>query len=369
MGLRFRQRVKICPGLYINIGLGGLSVTAGVRGASMTLGQKGAYLNAGIPGTGVSFRQKIDTSPHLPLRVPDNAPQPSSEGEIHSADVESITSVEFADAKEMLLKTYAEQRRLRTEITSQETSVMLSKVLRGIAFVLLIGFVMKWFKNNVELKVARLKELQTALDDCLINLDITLDPEREGLFQKMAAAYKEMASSARIWQMTNSSATDRFHDRTLAHRSIARTPVQFEFGKTDILKCSHDAFLVQTTSGLSIFIYPAFVLLRSQNGDIGIAGFREIDFKFVDQRFIEEEGTPSDTKQIGTTWKKVNKDGGPDRRFKGNYQIPIVLYGEFSLQSKTGLNECFMVSNNATTKTFSNAFLAFQKAIASHDPA
>ena len=61
MGLRFRRRIKILPGLYVNVSKSGLSFSAGVRGASVTFGGKGGtYVNAGIPGTGIYTRQKIN---------------------------------------------------------------------------------------------------------------------------------------------------------------------------------------------------------------------------------------------------------------------------------------------------------------------
>ena len=61
MGLRFRRRIKILPGLYANVSKSGLSFSAGVRGASVTFGGiGGTYLNAGIPGSGIYTRQKIN---------------------------------------------------------------------------------------------------------------------------------------------------------------------------------------------------------------------------------------------------------------------------------------------------------------------
>jgi hypothetical protein len=59
VALRFSKRLKIAPGVKINIGLKGISTTVGPKGASINLGKKGAYLNAGIPGTGLSTRTKI----------------------------------------------------------------------------------------------------------------------------------------------------------------------------------------------------------------------------------------------------------------------------------------------------------------------
>lgn len=60
MGLRYRKRVKILPGIYINISKSGMSTTIGPRGASVNIGKRGTYINAGIPGTGLYERQRID---------------------------------------------------------------------------------------------------------------------------------------------------------------------------------------------------------------------------------------------------------------------------------------------------------------------
>lgn len=59
MSFRFRRRVRIAPGLSLNIGKRGVSVSAGVRGASVTAGKRGIYRNIGIPGSGLSHRQRI----------------------------------------------------------------------------------------------------------------------------------------------------------------------------------------------------------------------------------------------------------------------------------------------------------------------
>lgn len=59
MGFRFRQSIRIAPGLRINFGKRGVSLSAGVRGASVTVGPRGTYTNVGIPGTGLSYRERI----------------------------------------------------------------------------------------------------------------------------------------------------------------------------------------------------------------------------------------------------------------------------------------------------------------------
>lgn len=71
MGINFRRRKKILPGVYLNFSKNGISTTIGPKGANINLGKKGAYLNTGIPGTGIYSRQKISGSNNNP---PNNSP-------------------------------------------------------------------------------------------------------------------------------------------------------------------------------------------------------------------------------------------------------------------------------------------------------
>jgi hypothetical protein len=59
MAWSYRKRIKVAPGVRLNVSKRGVSTTFGVRGTSITTGQNGTYLNTGIPGTGIYNRQKI----------------------------------------------------------------------------------------------------------------------------------------------------------------------------------------------------------------------------------------------------------------------------------------------------------------------
>ena len=60
MTILFRKRIKIAPGITINLSKSGISTTLGPKGFSVNIGKKGTYLNTGIPGTGIYQRQRID---------------------------------------------------------------------------------------------------------------------------------------------------------------------------------------------------------------------------------------------------------------------------------------------------------------------
>lgn len=72
MGFRFRKSVKLMPGVRLNIGARGISTTIGARGCSVNLSSRGAYLNTGIPGTGISHRERVGGSSRA--RAPQPAP-------------------------------------------------------------------------------------------------------------------------------------------------------------------------------------------------------------------------------------------------------------------------------------------------------
>ncbi len=61
MGLIFRKRIKILPGVNINLSKSGISTTVGRKGASMNIGKRGTYVNTGIPGSGIYLREKISS--------------------------------------------------------------------------------------------------------------------------------------------------------------------------------------------------------------------------------------------------------------------------------------------------------------------
>ena len=60
MGWRFQKRIRIAPGVRLNVSRAGISTTIGPKGLSVNTGGRGTYLNAGLPGTGLSTRTRLD---------------------------------------------------------------------------------------------------------------------------------------------------------------------------------------------------------------------------------------------------------------------------------------------------------------------
>src|ERR1035437_8335887 len=132
MSLRFRNRLKILPGIYLNLGKNGISTTIGPRGANINFGKNGVYLNTGIPGTGISNREKLfggDTDdPNLNNNLPDDTESipPVDENNNANSTQEIITSEGLKGFKEHLEEAKKERTLFALEV--KETSDKLGKL-------------------------------------------------------------------------------------------------------------------------------------------------------------------------------------------------------------------------------------------------
>ncbi|MGV8880474.1 MAG: hypothetical protein ACOH2A_15760 [Sphingobacteriaceae bacterium] len=131
------------------------------------------------------------------------------------------------------------------------------------------------------------------------------------------------------------------------------------------IKTKYDALYLENANGADIYIYPYFIIMYSNRINFAIIGLDEISFNQSYVRFTETGSVPKDSVIIDETWAKVNKNGTPDKRFKGNYRIPVVKYGEITLTTDLGLNEEYEFSNYEFTEDFGKAFKEYQSTIKS----
>src|SRR5258708_21665297 len=95
-----------------------------------------------------------------------------------------------------------------------------------------------------------------------------------------------------------------------------------------------------------------------QGGEYGAVDYNGLSASFETTSFIESGILLTEASIVGNTWRYVNKDGSPDRRFNGNHQIPIVQYGVVTLKITSGLNYLFFVSSVARAQAFVQGILS-----------
>lgn len=62
MAFRFQRRIRIMPGVRLNVSKSGLGASLGFPGASLSVGSTGVHSHAGIPGTGLAYRKKLNSN-------------------------------------------------------------------------------------------------------------------------------------------------------------------------------------------------------------------------------------------------------------------------------------------------------------------
>lgn len=361
--MRFRKRVKVFPGFYLNFSKSGISSTIGVKGASINFSKRGTYLNSSMPGIGSQriktghANRPVDLNPYGEYPT---VTIPKAATEIKSAGIDQLTSTNFKDLNDTLLEVYNDRIELRKEIKQAETNLHTLKTINILACICLVGFFIKILQKKIAEQEEYLADLEKQLNDSRVDIDMHFDHTFEEKYNAVAATYKNLLKSRIIWDITASAEQDRVKTRSAASHSVTRVPVSFRFDNINIIKSTYPALHFENKNGGDLYIYPAFVIITADQRDFAMVDIKDFEMTFSQQRFIEEEDIPADSHIIDRTWSKVNKNGTPDKRFSDNYEIPVVAYGQLNIRSRTGLNEVYTISNYGYAKEFAAAFTDYQ---------
>jgi hypothetical protein len=105
----------------------------------------------------------------------------------------------------------------------------------------------------------------------------------------------------------------------------------------------------------TLYFFPDRLLVYDSGG-VGAVSYADLKIETLESKFVEDRNVPRDSHQITTTWRYVNKKGGPDRRFSNNPELPVMQYGVFSFSSSSGLNALFLCSRSDIANYFGTAF-------------
>src|SRR5690606_12796921 len=111
------------------------------------IGSSGTFLNTGVPGLGISNRQRLSGrnsshSPDPPLPVP-VIPEEDDRGNIYSADIHEITSQGMQGIKEAILLAREQRMSLKKDLSKIKLALMTTKVKKVMSYILIYGFIKK----------------------------------------------------------------------------------------------------------------------------------------------------------------------------------------------------------------------------------
>jgi hypothetical protein len=381
MGWRFRKSFRVIPGVRLSVSTRGVSATIGGGPVSFNVGPSGAYANVHLPGTGLSYRERLsDGAPAADTHevvVPESGPPPTapaafSRVEIESASTYELTTEALAQFQQLLANASREQEELDGELATAEPEALrkTDRFQRWSDGAILRRLMKRKFQEiaaESEDASAKVAELQEQRRLAFIATQIEVADSLRRPFGRLCDSFARLCDCQKIWDTLAIQKTDRFRERTTAEHSIERRLVRFELGASDLLTCEWNVPKLANANGGDLYLYPGFLLYRVSRRSFAVIDAHEVRLTVSASRFIEEEGVPGDSEVVGEAWKRANKDGSPDRRFADNYRIPIAKYGELAFTTPAGLNEVYLISNYAAAEGFARAWQAYASAFETRD--
>lgn len=352
MGFYIRKAIKVGP-LRFNLSKSGVGVSAGIKGLRFGTGPRGNYVHMGRGG--LYYRQSLGNS-----RSP-NTPSPVREtGHAYSVDptlgpmidIESgpVSHMVDSSAADLLAEMNAKKHRARFAgwVAAASLVILASSVSAGdrpvqtiVASAVCIGLV--WYVHQRDV----LRKSTVLFYD--------FADGAESRFQGIHDAFGTLAEAQRAWHVESHAAVydKRYHAG--ASDSIRRTVIRPTIGLPPGIRVNVDIPMLKVGQQLLAFM-PERVLVFD-DGQVGAIAYQDILAEVSTTRFIESEGAPSDSQVVGRTWRFVNKDGSPDRRFNNNRELPIRQYEALRLTSQSGLNELIHLSKTGSSRPLALAII------------
>jgi hypothetical protein len=178
----------------------------------------------------------------------------------------------------------------------------------------------------------------------LVRVHYVLDPlgqvVQEGL-ERLVAAFQRAHA---VWAVHQEHRHGDWKRNAGAGTSVGRRRVGVGFGVPPFIETNARVGFL-SIDGTRLYFFPDRLLVLGR-GAIGAVRYADLRVEAGTIRFVEEDGVPRDARVIGNTWRYVNRDGGPDRRFRDNHQLPVVLYGTLDIAAPSGLRLSLQTSTD-----------------------
>lgn len=406
MAWGFRKRIKILPGVRLNISKSGISTTIGPRGANVNIGSRGTYMNLGIPGTGLYSRHKIDSS----TNTQDKTQKTSIDTNNHlknTSNMESkkqshtffqhffyklllyiiafvVTAFSFIplaylhdkypiiasllDNKPIYLTylygasiilgfilcrihDYNVKKRIHLDIEKEEKKKLLQKEQEENDF--------REHIEDIEKKISECKEdewvksgVYTAQRDYLVfKKNVTANPPvpfdvLEGLPDTLISDFNHF-----VMEMSSLEQTQSFWRND---NGFFRTSLTFD--GFPYLNCKLAVPVLEIDYITKIYFYPSFIFVCTPLGYNEVISYNDLTFKYS-SRVTYNTGKyviPSDCYKVINEYKYANKDGSPDLRYNDNPCTKYCVMGELLIIGKVRAR--YVVSKDGISEIVANGF-------------
>lgn len=335
MGFYLRKSVRVGP-VRFNLSKSGIGMSTGIRGFRVGSGPRGNYVHMGRGG--VYYRASLDAG-QAPPPAPHLSPRPSAAQTDAMTEIESGNVLQMVDASSAALVEELNEKMRRWKLWPWIAIFGVFAVgpsanlhpYAPIAVAVVLALAVWWISQWDALRVTTV-------------MMYDLDDAATVRYQKLHDAFDALMQAGRVGHIgAQGGVTDR--KRHAGAGSIVRRQV-IRSHKSAPRRIRTNIEVPAIPVGKQTLYFFPDRLLVVEPGAVGAVPYEQLRTLSSETRFIENEGVPSDAKVVGQTWQYVNKNGGPDKRFKNNRELPIALYEDIHFGSASGLNEVIQVSRS-----------------------
>lgn len=335
MSFYLRKTVKAGP-FRVNLSRSGIGVSTGIPGLRVGAGPRGSYVRVGAHG--VYYGQTLSGPARRGRPMPRQSPSQAHPRGVPLGDEVPMADVTGATTFEL------------TEASSSELVGQLNDAAQHVSLLPLV--ILLWLPIiTIPLAIllhARDKERRTVV----AFYEVEGPPATR--FQAVTDSFAQAQQSAAHWHVTAQGAvrtTQQYKTNAGASSLLRRDSGRADLVGPPVL-VTNIAVPSLHARRRSVYFLPDRILIRDgrRYADLSYASCR---ITGTATRFIEEGGVPRDAERVGTTWKYVNKGGGPDRRYKNNPQLPIMRYGQLTLTAQQGFTFIWQTSRAAVAPELS----------------
>lgn len=346
MGFYLRKAVRVGP-LRFNLSKSGVGVSAGVTGLRLGTGPGGHYVHGGRHG--LYYRKRLGGGSRRRTRGstsaarPERPPAAGGHEAIDSGPVEAMVG----EAAHAWVGELAEVlRRPRWLVLSAVGAAVL------VAWSLAVGSGTVW----LALFVGGAACAGAAYADAVRNVTVVLY-DLEGAwahsYDRLHDAFEAMAACPQVWHVAAEGRRLDPKEQAAADELLARQPIRLKKGCPRGLKTNVDVPLIPVGRQTLAFM-PDCVLVFDKRA-VGVVPYGVLQCRVEPRRWVETGPLPRGVEAVDWTWRFVNKDGSPDRRYRDNPQFPVAVYQDLCFESPTGLNERIQLAHPGLAEPFCRA--------------
>lgn len=339
MGFYIRKSIKLGGGVRLNLSTRGLGVSAGVRGFRVGMNGRGTYVHMGRGG--LYYRKQFS---YAAQKAKVHRPAPAVEYQpdvVFTDDLDRPLSVASSSIDAQHIADHFRTRHYPYWIpVALGVVAALSLQTVQLMIALVAGCVLSLF----------LIEQARARDILVYDLE---GPALER-FSNFVNAFEEYFSSQRIWQYTSRSFTHDLKRNAGASWLMSRKQAKPSTDTEKLYRTNLSLPTIRMGDQRIVFLPDLVVMADGKS----VAAFRYADIRLAQGtvRFVESDPLARDAQVVDFAWRYQNKNGGPDRRFRNNAQIPVCLYEEVGFGVGDELGRIFVKSSLTNFEAFERAF-------------